>query len=105
MYAQYTVQVDQRTEVQAALKKRGIPTAVHYPILLCKQPALRCEHSLCNSGCHTRLAQAASERVMSLPMHPWLSDADQDQVVNALVSALQHTTIASAALRPLLPPT
>ena len=97
VYAQYTVQVDQRTEVQAALKKRGIPTAVHYPILLCKQPALRCEHSLCNSGCHTRLAQAASERVMSLPMHPWLSDADQDQVVNALVSALQHTTIASAA--------
>ena len=97
VYAQYTVQVDQRAEVQATLKQRGIPTAVHYPTLLCQQPALRCQHSLCSSGCHTHSAQAASERVMSLPMHPWLSDADQDQVVDALVSALQHTTIPSAA--------
>jgi UDP-2-acetamido-2-deoxy-ribo-hexuluronate aminotransferase len=97
VYAQYTVQVDQRAEVQATLKQRGIPTAVHYPTLLCQQPALRCEHSSCSGGCHTSFSQRASERVMSLPMHPWLSDADQDQVVDALVSALQHTTIPSAA--------
>ena len=97
VYAQYTVQVDQRAEVQATLKQQGVPTAVHYPTLLCQQPALRCEHTRCSSVCHTQLAQAASERVMSLPMHPWLSDADQDQVVDALVSALQHTTIPSAA--------
>jgi UDP-2-acetamido-2-deoxy-ribo-hexuluronate aminotransferase len=95
VYAQYTVQVDRRAEVQAALKDRGIPTAVHYPTLLCQQPALRCEHSRCSMGCHTPLAQAASERVMSLPMHPWLSDDDQDRVVDALVSALQHTTITT----------
>ena len=97
VYAQYTVQVDKRAEVQATLKQRGIPTAVHYPTLLCQQPALRCEHSRCSGGCRSHFAQAASERVMSLPMHPWLSDADQDQVVDALVSALQHTTIPSAA--------
>ena len=97
VYAQYTVQVELRAEVQAALKERGIPTAVHYPTLLCQQPALRCEHSRCSRGCYTPLAQAASERVLSLPMHPWLSDDDQDRVVDALVSALQHTTMTTAA--------
>ena len=97
VYAQYTVQVEQRSQVQSILKFQGIPTAVHYPTLLCQQPALRCEHSLCSGGCHTPIAQAASERVLSLPMHPWLSDADQDRVVDGLVSALQHTTIPAAA--------
>ena len=97
VYAQYTVQVDQRAEVQAALKEQGIPTAVHYPTLLCQQPALRCEHSLCSAGCCTAHAQAVSERVMSLPMHPWLTVADQDRVVDALVRAVQQTSIPSAA--------
>lgn len=96
VYAQFTVQVEQRAEVQAALKDQGIPTAVHYPTLLCQQPALRCEHSLCSGGCHTPIAQAASERVMSLPMHPWLSEADQDRVVDGLVRALEQTIISAA---------
>ena len=97
VYAQYTVQVDHRPAVQAALKDQGIPTAVHYPTLLCQQPALRCVNSLCSGGCHTPIAQAASERVMSLPMHPWLSESDQDRVVDGLVQALEQTMIYSAA--------
>ena len=96
VYAQYTVQVEQRAEVQSILKSQGIPTAVHYPTLLCQQPALRCQHSLCRSGCHTSIAQLASQRVISLPMHPLLSDADQDLIVDRLVSALQHTTTPAA---------
>ena len=39
------MQVEQRAAVQAALKEQGIPTAVHYPTLLCQQLALRCKHS------------------------------------------------------------
>ena len=97
VYAQYTVQVDQQSEVQAALKERGIPTAVHYPTLLCQQPALRCKHILCSSGCHTPIASAVSKRVISLPMHPWLSDADLSRVVDALVHAIQKTTIPSVS--------
>lgn len=97
VYAQYTVQVDQRAEVQAALKEQGIPTAVHYPTLLCQQPALRCENSRCKSTCQTPHAQKTSERVMSLPMHPWLSDVDQDRVVDALVKAVKRTSMPSAA--------
>ena len=91
VYAQYTVQVDHRPAVQAALKDVGIPTAVHYPTLLCQQPALRCEYSLCSGGCHTPIAQAASERVMSLPMHPYLSAEEQDQVVEAVKKAVEQT--------------
>ena len=97
VYAQYTVQVDHRAKVQAQLKDQGIPTAVHYPTLLCQQPALRCDHSLCRGGCHTPIAQAATERVMSLPMHPWLSDDDQTRVVDGLMSALQYTKTSVAA--------
>lgn len=70
-------------------KYRGIPTSVHYPTLLSQQPALRSVNSRASQVWQTPLAQADSERVMSLPMHPWLSDADQDQVVDVLVRALQ----------------
>jgi UDP-2-acetamido-2-deoxy-ribo-hexuluronate aminotransferase len=97
VFAQYTVQVESRAEVQAALKDQGIPTAVHYPTLLCQQAALTCQHSRCSNGCNTQLALAASERVLSLPMHPWLSDADQDRVVSALAGISQSISIPSAA--------
>ena len=92
VYAQYTVQVDQRSVVQALLKDRGIPTAVHYPTLLCQQPALSCENSICSGSCSSSNAQLASERVLSLPMHPWLSDVEQDQVVDALINAIEQAT-------------
>jgi UDP-2-acetamido-2-deoxy-ribo-hexuluronate aminotransferase len=50
VYAQYTIQVENRPAVQASLKARGIPTAVHYPTLLCQQPALA-EGSSCAQRC------------------------------------------------------
>jgi len=88
VYAQYTIEVDNRDAVQEALKASGIPTAVHYPTLLCQQPALHGCGSRCSAACATPFAQRASERVMSLPMHPYLSLQDQDQVVAALIAAL-----------------
>ncbi|MFW1786551.1 DegT/DnrJ/EryC1/StrS family aminotransferase, partial [Acinetobacter nosocomialis] len=39
-WAQYTIQVENRDQVQEKLKAQGIPTAVHYPIPLNKQPAV-----------------------------------------------------------------
>jgi len=89
VYAQYTIEVDNRAAVQEALKAIGIPTAVHYPTLLCQQPALQGCGSRCSGACATPLAQRASERVMSLPMHPYLSAQDQDQVVAAVTAALR----------------
>jgi UDP-2-acetamido-2-deoxy-ribo-hexuluronate aminotransferase len=91
VYAQYTIQVDNRPAVQASLQEQGIPTAVHYPTLLCQQPALAkqgpCAQN-CQQGCGCPIAQTASERVLSLPMHPYLSDADQEQIAAAVAQVV-----------------
>ncbi len=91
VYAQFTIEVENRPALQASLKKQGIPTAVHYPTLLCQQPALSgqgpCgEH--CQSSCGCPAAQAASERVLSLPFHPYLSDSDQERIAVAVASSV-----------------
>ena len=39
VYAQYTIQVDDRDNLQQALQAKGVPTAVHYPVPLNLQPA------------------------------------------------------------------
>ncbi|HYM34924.1 MAG TPA: DegT/DnrJ/EryC1/StrS family aminotransferase [Steroidobacteraceae bacterium] len=85
VYAQYTVEVPQRDKVEAAMKARGIPTAVHYPIPLHLQPVFA---NLGYKKGDFPLSEKAGERVMSLPMHPYLSDADQDRVVAALEEAV-----------------
>ena len=85
VYAQFTVMVDARADVQAALKTAGVPTAVHYPKPLNLQPAYA---AYCCPDCcpvSSRLAQ----RVLSLPMGADLSEQDQDRVVAALQAALR----------------
>ena len=88
VYAQYTIQVASRPAVQEKLKQRGVPTAVHYPTLLCQQPALVGCGERCLANCGSPNAQFASERVLSLPMHPYLASEDQDSVVSALADSL-----------------
>lgn len=79
VYAQYTVRVKQRDQLQMALKEQGIPTAVHYPVPMSKQPVFAdddispCPH-----------AEQAAEEVMSLPMHPYLELSDQEEIVTAI---------------------
>ncbi len=92
VYAQYTIQVDHRQAVQDALMLQGIPTAVHYPTLLCQQPAIPGCRERCGSTCGASVAKRASERVLSLPMHPYLSEADQDRVVAAVAAATARTS-------------
>lgn len=91
VYAQYTVMVDRRAAVQAALQAAGVPTAVHYPKPLHLQPAYAAHGCPGDCPVSSRLA----ERVLSLPMSADLSDADQDRVVQALRAAL--TGAAAAA--------
>ena len=88
VYAQYTIQVQDRSAVQEHLRQCGVPTAVHYPTLLCQQPALAGCGERCRTCCGSPNAQSASECVLSLPMHPYLSESDQDQVVAALAASL-----------------
>lgn len=85
VYAQYTIEVDNRSDVQARLQALGVPTAVHYPIPLHLQPAFAHLGQGAGSFPH---AEAAGQRVMSLPMHPFLDDATQDSIVDAVKQAL-----------------
>lgn len=77
-WAQYTIQVDSREQVQEQLKGAGIPTAVHYPIPLNKQPAVA-DVQVC-----LLIGDAIAQRVMSLPMHPYMAIADQEKIVETL---------------------
>ncbi len=81
-WAQYTIRVPQRDKVQELLKQSGIPTAVHYPIPLNKQPAVADSQAMLSVG-----DQIAAD-VISLPMGPLMKVSDQEKVVAALQGAL-----------------
>lgn len=81
VWAQFTVLVEDRAEVQKRLQEQGIPTAVHYPLSLNMQPAYR---HLCCADC-TPNSHWAAERVMSLPMSPDLTTAQQERVIAAML--------------------
>lgn len=83
-WAQYTIQVADRDAVQARLKEAGIPTAVHYPVPLYRQPAFT---DLAIEPPAFPHCEAASERVMSLPMHPHLTEPGQRKVASALAAS------------------
>jgi UDP-2-acetamido-2-deoxy-ribo-hexuluronate aminotransferase len=84
VWAQFTVLVEDRPRVQEALRERGIPTAVHYPMSLNMQPAYR---DLCCPEC-TPHSHWAADRVISLPMSADLDAGTQQRVVRALAEAL-----------------
>ena len=79
-WAQYTIRVAARDDVQARLKQAGIPTAVHYPMPLNRQPAVADPAAVLPHG------DSAALKVMSLPMHPNLDDALIERIVASVVS-------------------
>lgn len=86
VYAQYTIFVDKREAVAASLRQAGIPTAVHYPAPLNEQPAYR---EACVFG-QLPNAELAARRVLSLPMHSYLDEETQDQIVEAVARATRN---------------
>lgn len=78
-WAQYTIQIDRREQVQEQLKAAGIPTAVHYPIPLNKQPAVA------DARVSLPVGDGVARRVMSLPMHPYLAIEHQEKIVATLL--------------------
>lgn len=86
VYAQYTIRMPNRSEVQTRLKDGGIPTAVHYPIPLNKQPAVA------NSDVLLPVGDEVAEHVVSLPMHPYLDASTVLAVVTTLTAKNGITT-------------
>lgn len=81
VYAQYTVQVENRDQVQRFLAAEEIPVAVHYPTPVYHQKAY-----LEKVSCPR--TEAVCERVLSLPMHPYLEQDDIDRVAERLVAVV-----------------
>ncbi len=74
VYAQYTIKTDNRDKLMQKLKENDIPTAVHYPIPLNQQPALK-------QSIRVPVAEAVADKVVSLPIHPLLSEQDMNVIV------------------------
>ncbi|MGC8536203.1 MAG: DegT/DnrJ/EryC1/StrS family aminotransferase [Rhizomicrobium sp.] len=81
-WAQYTIQVDARDQLQADLKEAGIPTAVYYPIPLSKQEGYQAFPSA-----PTPVSERISKTVVSLPMHPDLDASTQERVIEAVLKS------------------
>lgn len=83
----YVVRVAQRDRVRELLAAEGIGTGIHYPVPVHLQPAYA------SGGVRTPLPMTVTEQVareiVSLPMHPWLSDADVERVADALKRAVR----------------
>ena len=77
VWAQYTIETDNRDGLATHLRAQEIPTAVYYPIPLHRQAPYA--HYPQPGG--LPVTDAAAERVISLPMHPYLEPADQDRIV------------------------
>lgn len=83
VYAQYTIEVNNREAVQTRLKELNIPTAIHYPMPLHQQPFMQKLYP----NLKLPHAEHAAKHVISLPMHPYLTTEEQNLIVNHLVEA------------------
>lgn len=81
-WAQYTIRVPNRDVVQARLKEAGVPTAIHYPIPLNKQPAFK------DTFVSLPVGDAVAREVISLPISPNLSMVDATHITSALLDAV-----------------
>jgi UDP-2-acetamido-2-deoxy-ribo-hexuluronate aminotransferase len=94
VWGQFTIMAEQRDQVLKALDAAAIPTAIHYPIPLHRQPAYE--------GCSRvvgdlRAAEQAAASVLSLPMHPQLDENVQQRIVQAVADAVGSCRLPGSA--------
>jgi len=85
VWAQYTIITEQRDSLAKACRGAGVPTAIHYANALNCLPPYR---QVPTSPAGLRQAEWLAERVISLPMHPYLSDEAQDLIIATVRQAL-----------------
>jgi UDP-2-acetamido-2-deoxy-ribo-hexuluronate aminotransferase len=84
VFAQYTVSVPNRAKIQTDLQRAGIPTAIHYPVPMHRQPA----YASCAKYGPLPVSEHLSERVLSLPMHADLDANTQANIAEQLTRAI-----------------
>jgi len=80
VYAQYSIMANNREQLIAKLNKMNIPTVVHYPIPLHLQPPFY------NNQLNLPVVEDVATKIVSLPMHPYLSTEDIEKVSRVLAS-------------------
>ncbi len=92
VFHQYTVRVptEFRDDLAAHLRARGIPTMVYYPVPLHRLPVFS---DAAYSDCVLPEAERASQEVLSLPMHPYLSE-EQIQYVGQTITAFEPASVS-----------
>lgn len=85
VWAQYTIQVPGRDGVRAKLGEQGVPSAVYYPLPCHLQPVFA--HLGYTAG-SMPVCEDLAAKVLSLPVHPYLTQNDQGKVIQALLHAL-----------------
>lgn len=88
VYAQFTIQVSNREKVSDYLNKFNIPTAIHYPLPLHLQPVFANNNKKSFPN-----AEYAAKTVISLPMHPYITDEEQDFITHHLQIAINECHI------------
>lgn len=84
-WAQYTIKVSNRDAVQARLKESAIPSNVYYPLPMHLQPAYL---EFGGGAGSLPVAEQLPHEVLSLPMHPYLTEAEISQICAAVIAAV-----------------
>ncbi len=84
-WAQYTIQHDDRDGLKARLGEKGVPSAIYYPLPMHLQTAYR---SLGDGEGSLPVTERLCQRVLSLPMHPYMDDATAERICEAVLTSL-----------------
>lgn len=80
VYHLYVIRTPQRDALLAHLHQAGIGAGIHYPLPLHQQPAYQADYE----GLRLPVTEASAAQVLSLPLYPEMSEAQQDRVVEAI---------------------
>jgi len=83
VYHQYVVQSDRRDALRSFLKANGVGTLIHYPVPVHLQPAYR--GRVASNGAALSHTETICRLILSLPMHPQLTDAEAHEVGDLIV--------------------
>ena len=84
-WAQYSILLDNRDHVAAALKEKGVPTAIYYPLPMHLQSAYR---EFGDGIGSMPVSESLSKRILSLPMHPYMDEATRARICDELAAIL-----------------
>ena len=88
VFHQYTIRLrTDRDGVQQRLQETGVGSAIHYPIPIHRQPIMQ---QLGHGNFSLPVAEEAAGQVLSLPVHPSLTDSDIERIATALEAAVRN---------------